>query len=459
MRLTLRLSESIAQELAQQAAVPIETAGVLLAGVARQDNSVQLLAREVHWVPDDQYEIREGDRLRIRSGGYIRALARAEEIGAVAVWLHTHPGSWPVNSVYDDHVDAELAEVFTIRTGQSFYASLVLAPSSATSFSFSGRLYGEQQVTPVSAAWVVGSRFRLITAIDAPPSEQVPALFDRQVRAFGGDVQRVLAGLRVGVVGSGGTGSAVIEQLARLGVGDLLIVDPDELEDTNLTRVYGSSPTAVSQPKASVLAGHVKEIAPHIKLRAIVGRTTTLEVARALTGRDVIFGCTDDNAGRLVLSRLSTYYLVPVIDCGVLLSSEQGQLLGIDGRVTILSPGYPCLVCRRRVDLARAAAEQLQPQERQRRQDEGYAPELGRVEPAVVTYTTIVAGLAVAELLERLAGYGPVPAPSELILRAHEREISTNSRSVNLGHFCDPSAGYIGLGDGKPFLGMIWGSA
>lgn len=459
MRISLTLPEALAQDLAEQAALPVETAGVLLAGVARHNDGLRLLGRELHWVPEDQYAIRKGDRLSIRSGGYTRALRRAEEIGAVAVWLHTHPGGWPTNSVWDDQVDAELAPVFAVRTSQSFFASLVLSPSEAGLFDFSGRVYLDGDVQPISRAWLVGARFRLLTAVDTPAADQTPALFDRQVRAFGGDVQDVLRELRVAVIGAGGTGSAVAEQLARLGVGGLLLVDPDVMEDTNLTRVYGSSPTAIGQPKAEVLAKHIAAIAPTVAVRNIIGRTTEHEIAAALTDRDLVFGCSDDNAGRLILSRLTSYYLIPVIDCGVLLSSRKGTLLGIDGRITVLAPGYPCLVCRNRIDMARAAAEQLNPQERQQRQDEGYAPELGRVEPAVVAYTTLVASLAVGEMLERLTGYGPIPAPSELIVRAHEREISTNNRQPQLGHFCDPAAKQLGSGDQNPFLGTTWGSA
>jgi hypothetical protein len=65
-------------------------------------------------------------------------------------------------------------------------------------------------------------------------------------------------------------------------------------------------------------------------------------------------------------------------------------------------PGQGCLVCRNRIDLARAHTELLTPGERKRRIDEGYAPALADVEPAVVTFTTAVASLAVSELLDRL---------------------------------------------------------
>jgi len=158
-----------------------------------------------------------------------------------------------------------------------------------------------------------------------------------------------------------------------------------------------------------------------------------------------------------VLSRFATYLLTPVIDCGVLLSSdESGRLLGIDGRVTVLSPGNACLVCRDRIDLRRAGAELLTPAERIRLEHEGYAPALGRTEPAVVAYTTLVSATAVAELLERLIGYGPQPRPSEILLRCHDREVSTNIASPRPGHYCDPSSHKLGVGMTHPFLEQTW---
>ena len=159
----------------------------------------------------------------------------------------------------------------------------------------------------------------------------------------------------------------------------------------------------------------------------------------------------------MILSRLATYLLIPVIDCGVLLSSDaNGELVGIDGRLTILSPGQACLICRNRIDLARAGAELLTPDERVRREDEGYAPALARTEPAVVTFTTAVAAAAVSELLERLIGYGPEPRPSEVLLRCHEREISTNVAAPRPGHYCDPQVGKVGIGITTPFLEQTW---
>jgi hypothetical protein len=227
-----------------------------------------------------------------------------------------------------------------------------------------------------------------------------------------------------------------------------------------VTRVYGSTPADVGRFKAEILRDHLTAIAPDLRCEAVNGMITLEPVARRLGACDVVFGCTDDNAGRLVLSRLATYLLTPVIDVGVLLSSDgDGTLTGIDGRVTILSPGSACLVCRDRIDLARAGAEMLTPTERKRLADEGYAPALGGTEPAVVAFTTAVAAAAVGELLERMIGYGPEPRPSETLLRLHDREISTNRAKPRPGHYCDPASGKLGQATATPFLEQTWPEA
>ena len=259
------------------------------------------------------------------------------------------------------------------------------------------------------------------------------------------------------VVGCGGTGSVIIEQLVRLGVRQLCLIDPDTLTASNLTRVYGSFPKDIGKPKVNVSAAHVVRIAPDANVTVAQSKITLETTAKLLLDADVVFGCTDDNAGRLVLSRLASYLLTPVIDCGVLLSSgAEGELVGIDGRVTILAPGAACLVCRNRIDLQRAAAEMLSREEHRQLAAEGYAPALPNREPAVVTFTTQVAAAAVSELLERLIHYGPLPVPTEMLLRAHEREVSTNDQAPREGHYCHPESRKLGLGITEPFLGQTW---
>jgi proteasome lid subunit RPN8/RPN11 len=459
MTVTLVITDVLAAEIARAAKHPLETAGVLLAKlVETPGGEIRVLANEILWVDDSAYLERRVDRLGIASGGYVPALGRAADRGLVALWLHTHPSEIgnPMPSEADVQVDREICDVFRLRADTPWYGTLIVSPREP-GFTFTGRLTGEDDnVRPIARMWLVGDDWRLQRSFDAQ-APQIAPLFDRSVRAFGTNIQASLGDLRVAVIGSGGTGSAVAEQLVRLGVRRLSLVDVDTLSASNVTRVYGSTPEDVGRPKVEILRDHLHRIAPDLICDINRSMITTEPAARQLTKCDLIFGCTDDNAGRLVLSRLATYMLTPVIDVGVLLSSDgESRLTGIDGRVTVLTPGTACLVCRGRIDLARAASELMTPEERRRLESEGYAPALGGAEPAVVAFTTAVAAAAVNEFLERMIGYGPRPRPSEILLRWHEREISTNTATPRTGHYCDAQAGKMGWGSATPFLEQVW---
>jgi molybdopterin/thiamine biosynthesis adenylyltransferase len=459
MRPTLVIPPHVALELEAAARHELETAGVLIAAVVETPNrNRRVLVQDVIWVDDSAYLRRESIGLSIASHGYVKALGEAAQRGASALWFHTHPGheGIPLPSEHDHQVDRQIADLFRLRTGSHIYGTVIASPR-PHGITFSGTLQPEGEDTlSIDRFWFLGSTWRLLLGFNAQ-TQSISPMFDRNVRAFGPAIQHILGDLCVGIVGCGGTGSATAEQLVRLGVRNFLLIDADTLSLSNITRVYGSTPAHVGALKVNVLRDHLAAIAPDLSC-AMLPSTINVEIAAsALMDCDLIFGCTDDNAGRLVLSRIATYLLTPVIDVGVLLSSDANQnLIGIDGRITILEPGGACLVCRDRVDIARAAAEMLTPEERQKRIDEGYAPALAGVEPAVVAFTTAVAAAAVNELLERLIGYGVAPRPTEVLLRLHEREISTNIARSRPGHYCHAASNSLGRGKLTPFLGQAW---
>jgi molybdopterin/thiamine biosynthesis adenylyltransferase len=458
MTVTLVLPESVACTLRDLARLDVETGAVLLTRPVRAaGGDLRLLARELHQVPECAYERRASDSLLITSDGYVPALARAEECGAVPLWLHTHPGdsASPRPSSLDHGVDMQLGDLFRVRSGSEFYGALIVSLKGGD-LRFTGHLDGDYERLEIDRLLTIGARITLGWN-DHATKEPLGSLFDRQVRAFGGDVQRMLGDLRVAIVGCGGTGSSVAEQLVRLGVRHMMLIDPDALSESNLTRVYGSERRDVGRRKVDVLGDYLRRVAPTTTIDSVASMITVESTARALAHVDVVFGCTDDNAGRLVLSRLATYLLALVIDCGVIVTSDGGgRLDGIFGRVTVLHPGAACLVCRGRVDLDRARSEMLTPSERVRRVDEGYAPALRDVEPAVVPFTTAVAASAVCELLERITAYGPDPVPSEILLRIHDRAISSTLAMPAQGHYCHPASGKLGLGMTEPFLEQVW---
>ena len=459
MTTTLVLTEKIVSDIVAAAQQPLETAGVLLASLADAPNGDRrLIGREMHWVPDDAYLARESTHLSIASQGYVHALGEAERIGAVPIWFHTHPSlvGHPTPSVADRKVDRDISDLFRLRSGSQFYGTLIVSPRQ-NGLTFTGTLAPELgEANRIDRLWRVGESWQLTRSFDSA-SPEIPVIFDRNVRAFGPAIQATLGDLRIGIVGCGGTGSAVAEQLVRLGVRHLILIDADTLTESNVTRVYGSTPAKVGAPKVQNLQEHLNSIAPDLECEAVRSMITMERTARQLISCDLVFGCTDDNAGRLVLSRFSTFFATPVIDLGVLLTADHfGALIGIDGRVTTLVPGAACLVCRDRVNMGRAAVELRAPEERRRLADEGYAPDLTGIEPAVVPFTSAVASAAISELLDRLIGFGPTPRPTEVLLRWHEREISPNRVKPRSEHYCDPASQKIGKGDTRPFLEQAW---
>ena len=458
MTATLVLPGNIEAELVASLANPLETAGVLLAREAITPSGIKLLARSMHWVRDEAYLERSSHHMLIASTGYVWALGLADADSSIPIWFHTHPdgAASPLPSPWDHQVDEKIAETFRLRSGTETYATLIMAPSLAR-YRFSGTIQRPGNADrPIDRLWVSGDRWRLSHAATSTQASPDPG-FDRNILAFGPEIQGTLCDLHVGIIGAGGTGSAVAEQLVRLGVRKLLLIDADCLSESNVTRVYGSTPADVGRQKVEVLRDHLMRIAPDLKCNVLAKMGTLQSAVRAMSAADVVFGCTDDNAGRLALSRLATYFLLPVIDVGVLLSSDtNGLLQGIDGRITTLTPGAACLVCRNRVDMARAAAELKTPEERRRLTDEGYAPALGQVEPAVIAFTTAVAAAAVNELLDRLIGYGPPDRPTETLLRLHEREMSTNQAEPREHHYCHKAQGKWGAGNEEPYLGQLW---
>ena len=439
--------------------VNVEMGAVLGARIVQTEGGdLRLLVTRIWEVPQDAYVLQKSDELIVASHGFVPPLAEIEAAGGMAIWLHTHPGDGasPRPSDRDFEVDRRLSDVFRLRTDAPFYGALIVSRD-GDDVRFTGRVDDGQSAIPIDRLWLVGPELRLKWH-DARLGRPGPgAEYDRQIRAFGAHIQEVIAQLSIAVVGCGGTGSAVAEQLVRMGARQLDLYDPDHVSSSNLTRLYGSRPVDVGRAKTDVVAEHLRAVAPDARIGTHASAITTESVARHLIDADIVFGCTDDNAGRLVLSRFSTYFLTPVVDVGVLLTSDaRGTIDGIYGRITVLHPGAACLVCRGRVDLQRAAVELRSAEEQASLVAEGYAPAMPGVEPAVVSFTSWVAAVAVSELLERLIHYGPRPVPNEILIRAHDREMSTNHAEPKGGHYCSPDGTKWGLGVTVPFLEQAW---
>jgi proteasome lid subunit RPN8/RPN11 len=451
----LAISELVWRELLEMLNERRETAAVLLAGEAQAADELTLTVNRVLPVPEDAYLVRTTRELLIDSRGWMPALRCAADDRWLALFAHTHPHGSAAPSRLDRDVDAALAPTFRTRLGTDRYASVIIGGTRQAP-TFTGRLVqADRDPLPISRLRIAGRRLGVLSAEDAPGDPAPPELFDRQVRAFGAEGQRTLGRLHIGVVGAGGTGSAVLEQLARLGVGELTMIDDDVLTDTNVTRIHGSKLAQVGQAKVALAREELASIGLGTALRPVEGNLARRGVMERLRSCDLVFGCTDDHAGRAILSRLAYWYLIPVIDMGVLIASREDRVSGIFARVTTATPGEPCLLCRGEYDAVRAREEQYSDSERAALRDEGYVRGLDERDPAVVTYTTMVAAQGVSDMLARIFGFGSQPVPSKLLLDLGQRRIRRLGGASRDGCYC-ASVGRWGRADTATPLGITW---
>lgn len=140
----------------------------------------------------------------------------------------------------------------------------------------------------------------------------------RQEAAFGKPFNVKLNSLRIAVVGSGGTGSPLSILLARAGVGELILIDNDDLDKTNMNRVFGYTGKDIGKQKSTSLAKRIKKLNLGTKVLPIEGYLhESPEALDALSSADVIIGCTDDVVGRDIMNQALYYYGQVYIDTGL----------------------------------------------------------------------------------------------------------------------------------------------
>jgi len=141
-------------------------------------------------------------------------------------------------------------------------------------------------------------------------------------------------------------------------------------------------------------------------VEAYVGALPQQEILDAIVTADVALGCTDQQHSRLALSDIALRYLVPSIDCGVMLEGQAGKVTGQILQIIRFLAADACALCRRLIAPARLARELMSPEERAQRQmaaaearERGDAPDPywhDDIQLNTVGYMTTIAGAMAA---------------------------------------------------------------
>lgn len=164
----------------------------------------------------------------------------------------------------------------------------------------------------------------------------LPARYVRNLGTVGWDGQVALLQSTVGVVGAGGLGGWIIEGLARMGVGRLIIIDSDAFEENNLNRQALCREDNLGQPKVEAAEQRVSEINAAVEVVAHQVRVSTVEMmVHFLRGSSVLVDALDALPTRLALQRAAQQLSVPLV---------HGAIAGYVGQVMTVFPNDPGLL-------------------------------------------------------------------------------------------------------------------
>jgi molybdopterin-synthase adenylyltransferase len=168
--------------------------------------------------------------------------------------------------------------------------------------------------------------------------------FSRQ-SFLGADAQERIAACTVGILGVGGGGSHIVQQLAHIGFADFVVYDPETIEESNLNRMVGATEAdvAANRPKVETAQRLILGLRPHARIEPHQKRWQ--DEPLPLRRCDLLFGCVDGLAERRELEACTRRYLVPFIDIGLDVHRVGDAPPAMAGQVILSMPGEPCMTC------------------------------------------------------------------------------------------------------------------
>ncbi len=228
----------------------------------------------------------------------------------------------------------------------------------------------------------------------------------------------------IGIVGLGGGGSHVVQQLAHIGFQQYVLYDPDCVEDSNLTRMVGATEEdmKVARPKVAVAQRIIRGLQPNAQIELY--QKHWQEVPLPLRRCDLLFGCVDGGRNRRDLEAVARRYLIPYIDIGLDVHQTEAEPPIMAGQVVLSMPGSLCMHC------LGVLHEKALAEEGQRYEDAGPRPQ-------VVWANGILASTAVGIAIDLLTNWtGDLHAPIYLEYFGNQGTVQPSPRLEFAAKIC-----------------------
>ncbi len=189
----------------------------------------------------------------------------------------------------------------------------------------------------LAAAFELARRFKLAgryIEIAALEAEVIPERYQRSMGCLGYEGQKKLLSSSVGLVGAGGLGGFVIELLARMGAGRLVVIDEDTFSDSNLNRQLLAVESALGKSKTGEAIRRAADINSSVQVEGHHCRGVHSNMVDIFKDCDLIIDCLDNLPSRFDLEKV----------CGELnLTMVHGAIAGFIGQVAVIRPERPLL--------------------------------------------------------------------------------------------------------------------
>jgi molybdopterin/thiamine biosynthesis adenylyltransferase len=191
----------------------------------------------------------------------------------------------------------------------------------------------EGGLLPFSVQWEAGQRFSLhIAEVEeiALGHDLLPSRYQRNRAMLSIQQQLSLLRSKVAVFGCGGLGGYIIEELSRLGVGRITVVDPDVFEEHNLNRQLLCTQELLGRKKVDAAARRVAAVNPAVRLQAFDVAFGQGNSSELLKGVNVAADGLDSIPVRLELAKACNDQNIPLV---------HGAIAGWSGHVAVQYPG------------------------------------------------------------------------------------------------------------------------
>ena len=388
-----------------------EAAAFILCGRRDGDCRHRLTAQKIHEIPYNECSVRTSTLVTWDTDCIVHLLEYAHEQNLSVVKVHSHPNGCTAFSSTDDEGDKRLLpQIRNWVEGDLVHGSVVMLPDGQM---FGRFLKSDDSFSPIDCISVAGDELHFwYTGVE---SNALPSFVASHAQAFGEGTMEILSKLSIAVIGTSGTGSPVIEQIMRLGVGEIVLVDGDSMEQRNVNRILNSTMKDVADQrnKVDVLGDAINRAGLGTRVKCLPHNLWNAEVIETVAQCDIVIGCMDSIDGRFLLNKLATFYNIPYIDVGVQLEAwEDGSVWAVCGTIHYLLPGKSSLMTWEvfEMDEVRdAGLRRNNPAAYDQKVKDGYITGVQTDRPAVISVNMLAASLAINELLARLHPYREDP--------------------------------------------------